>query len=124
LVTPDRVILDQFNRYPGQELSAQDLRIAQRTLARLGLFDTASVRARAELSDSPFKTVEVLLQERPDAKFRLTLAKLLCYLQEVQVERLTAAHIAEANRLLDRYFPLLQYLSRLCSTTPQSSSSP
>jgi hypothetical protein len=122
--TRDGIILDQLELCPGARFSRKDLQKAQRRLARLGLFDAASVCARADLSDSPFKTIIVVLQERPDANLRLTLAQFLCYLQESQVERLTAAHIAEANRLLDRCFLLLQYLSRLCSTAPQSTSSP
>jgi hypothetical protein len=108
-VTPDSIILDQLELYPGVRYLRKDLRNAQRKLARLGLFTTAYVRAQAELPDKPFKTIVVLMQERPDANLRLTLARFLCYLRGSQVDGPTAAHISDASRLLDRYFLFLQY---------------
>jgi Surface antigen variable number repeat len=122
--TPDGLILDQLQLYPGARYTKKDLQLARRKLARLGLFDSCKVSAAEAFTDSPFKTIIVTLQERSDANYRLKIAEFLRSLHGEQVGGLTAAQISDAGRLIDRSILLLQYLYRLCSTTPQSSSSP
>jgi outer membrane protein assembly factor BamA len=68
-VTRQNVILRQVPLYPGQILTYPDLRLAERNLARLGIFEMkpeAGIRPTVTVSDnedSEFKDINVLVQE-------------------------------------------------------------
>jgi outer membrane protein assembly complex protein YaeT len=70
--TKQNVILRQLPLYPGQLLTYPDLRLAERNLTRLGIFDggpeggsrpTVTVVDDPTFPDSPYKTVLVSVQE-------------------------------------------------------------
>jgi outer membrane protein insertion porin family len=71
-VTRDNVILRQVPLYPGQPLTYPDIRVAERNLAKLGIFETnASTGVRPTVSvidpesDTEFKDILVQVQEQP-----------------------------------------------------------
>jgi outer membrane protein assembly factor BamA len=69
-VTRQNVILRQVPLFPGQVLTYPDLRVAERNLARLGIFETSpengirpTVTVLDPETDSPFKDILVNVQE-------------------------------------------------------------
>jgi outer membrane protein assembly complex protein YaeT len=71
-VTRQNVILRQVPLYPGQPLTYPDLRVAERNLAKLGIFETnaqSGVRPTVSVtdleSDTEFKDILVQVQETP-----------------------------------------------------------
>jgi outer membrane protein assembly complex protein YaeT len=71
-VTRDNVILRQIPLYPGQILTYPDLRVAERQLAKLNIFETnaqTGVRPTVSVldpeSDTEFKDILVRVQEQP-----------------------------------------------------------
>src|SRR5262249_52138710 len=71
-VTRQNVILRQLQVYPGQILSYPDLRLSERNLARLQIFENnpeTGVRPTVTVldpdSDNPFKDLLVTVQEQP-----------------------------------------------------------
>lgn len=71
-VTRQNVILRQVPLYPGQVLTYPDLRVAERNLAKLGIFETnpqTGVRPTVSVidmdSDTEFKDILVQVQETP-----------------------------------------------------------
>jgi outer membrane protein assembly factor BamA len=69
-ITQDRVVREALDLYPGQELSYPALRLAERNLARLGIFEVnpaQGIRPTVTTIDGPpgstFKDVLVLVKE-------------------------------------------------------------
>src|SRR5262245_28246866 len=92
-ITQDRVIREQVDLYPGQVLRYPELRLAERNLARLGIFKIdpgKGIRPTVQVLDTPgdFKDILVKVEETVtgEVKFKTELDPLRGPLARLTIE--------------------------------------